>query len=195
MGTTRLRQLLREPEEALRARAEQFYALEVDKKFRQAEDLVAADSKDFYYDNGKPDIKNFRIDKIEFSADGKIAKLTLTLTAILRAPGFPVQDFATISTQTWKLEDGDWVWYFDTHADVDTPFGKWHMSSGDGTIALPPGMPANGPNIENIDKMVSIDRTHVELVAGSPKVETVTITNSLPGVINIEIGKDRPARV
>ena len=39
---------------------------------------------------------------------------------------------------------------------------------------------------------ITIDRTALELVAGSKKVETVTITNHLSGVVNLEIGADRP---
>ena len=39
---------------------EQFLQLEVDKKYRQAETFVAEDTKDYYYDNGKPEINAFR---------------------------------------------------------------------------------------------------------------------------------------
>ncbi len=91
--------------------------------------------------------------------------------------------------QNWKLENGEWVWYFIQNGEIDTPFGKWKVAGGDGTISLPPGMPAD---TSNLDKMITIDRTSVDLVAGSQKVETVTISNHLPGVVNLEIGSDRP---
>ncbi len=55
-----------EAETALRARVGEFYQLLVDKKFRQAESLVVEDSKDMYYNWGKPDIKGFDIKVLSF---------------------------------------------------------------------------------------------------------------------------------
>jgi len=52
-------------EKALRARVEQFFQLQVDKKFRQVEPMVAADSKDLYYNASKPDLKAFEVQKVE----------------------------------------------------------------------------------------------------------------------------------
>lgn len=177
-----------EAEKALRARAEQFYQLEVDKKYRQAEAFVAEEAKDYYYDHDKPENKNYRIDKVEF-IDPTHAKLTVMVTAMLRAPGFGSQEFTVPQVQNWKLENGEWVWYYIQTGTIDTPFGEWKVTSGDGTISLPPGMPAD---TSNLNKMITIDRTSVDLTAGSEKVETVTITNHLPGLVNLEISAARP---
>ncbi len=177
-----------EAEKALRARAEQFYQLEAEQKYRQAEAFVAEDTKDYYYNNGKPENKNYHIEKVEFT-DAAHAKVTMTATAILRAPGFPPQEFTVPQVQNWKLENGQWCWYFVPNDTIDTPFGKWKVTSGDGAIPAIPGMPAN---TEDLGKMITIDRTSVELLAGSHKPETVTITNHLPGTVNLEIGTDRP---
>lgn len=177
-----------EAEKALRARAEQFYQLEAEKKYRQAEGFVAEDSKDYYYDHDKPDNKGYRIDKIEFT-DATHAKVTLLVSTILRAPGFPSQAFTVPQVQNWKLDKGEWAWYFVQSDTIDTPFGKWKITSGDGAISTPPGMPAD---LTSLQKMLTIDRTAVELVADSQKVESVTISNHLPGLVNLEIGADRP---
>jgi hypothetical protein len=179
-----------EAEKALRARAAQFFQFEQDKSYRKAEGLVAIESKDYYYDHDKPEIKNFRIDRVEFSADGKEAKVTATLTKVLRAPGIGAQEFPIPYTSDWKVENGEWVWIFIPSDYIDTPFGKWHVSGTDGgTISLPPGMPKN---VANLDALVSVDRTEVELVAGSQKKETVTISNNLPGMITVDFGPDIP---
>jgi len=172
----------------LRARAEQFYTLEVAGMYRQAEAYIAQDTKDFYYDHDKPVWKNFRIDKVEFQ-DESHAKLTVTVSQVLKAPGFGTQEFKVPTTQTWKLEDGEWFYYYDQTAAVDTPFGKWQVVKGDGNISLPPGMPADTSSIQSL---ISIDRTTIQLVAGSQKVETVTVSNHLPGSVSISIGADRP---
>lgn len=175
-------------EKALRARAEQFYQCEVNGKYRQAEAFIAKDTKDYYYNNGKPDVRGFRIDKVEFM-DATHATLFVTVTTTLRAPGFAAQEFTIPTQQTWKMENGQWVWYYVQNATIDTPFGKWQVTSGSGTApSLPPGM----PTASSMEGMVSIDRTAVELSAGNAKPETVTITNQLPGVVNIEIGTDLP---
>jgi hypothetical protein len=177
-------------EEAVRARAEQFFQLEVDKSFRKAEGLVATESKDYYYNQDKPDIKSFRIEKVELSADGKSAKVTAILNKILRAPQLGAQEFPMPYTSDWKLEDGEWMWYFIPTDYIDTPFGKWGVNRTDGgAISLPPGMPARA---ESLNALVSVDRTSVELTAGSTRAETVTISNKLPGTVSIEIGKERP---
>ena len=48
-------------EKALRARVSEFFQLQVDKKFRQAEALVATESRDDYYDSSKPKMESFKI--------------------------------------------------------------------------------------------------------------------------------------
>src|ERR1044071_5965016 len=56
-------------DEALRARIAKFYQLHVDSKFRQAEALVAEDSKDFFYSANKPKYLGFEIKQIIYSDD------------------------------------------------------------------------------------------------------------------------------
>src|SRR5580692_1418161 len=73
-----------EVEAALRARVEQYYQLQVDKKFRQAEAMVAEDSKDDYYNRAKQDIKSFSIQQIEFRRDNSRARVTLKAKLVVR---------------------------------------------------------------------------------------------------------------
>jgi hypothetical protein len=177
-----------EAEKALRARAEQFYQLEVDKKFRLAEAIVAEDTKDYFYNNGKPDIRNYRIDKVEIAPDGTHAKLTTTVTAVMKAAGFPSQDVSVPVHSTWKLENSQWMWYVE-QATIETPFGKVQASKNDsGEAHRPPGI----PDLGNLQNLVSIDRTSVDLTAGNPKPETVTISNQMPGPISVQVATERP---
>jgi hypothetical protein len=167
-------------EKALRARAEQFYQLEVDGKFRQAEALVAEDSKDYYFNNGKPRIRSFQIGKIEFQDDGTRAVVTLIAKVIMTAPGLSAAEVPVTARHTWKFENGDWSWYIDQKAEIDTPFGKMRPAGADAN-----GSPAGLPDFTKPLGMVSIDRTSVDLSNGTGKV---TITNHLPGSISLRIG-------
>src|SRR5260370_24279308 len=61
-------------DEALRARITGFYQAHVDKKFRQADQFVAEDTKDFYYESNKPAYLSFNIGKITYSENFTKAK-------------------------------------------------------------------------------------------------------------------------
>ncbi|MDE3197914.1 MAG: hypothetical protein KGN84_16315, partial [Acidobacteriota bacterium] len=64
-----------EAEKALRDRVQQFYQLQVDKKYRQAEAIVADDTKDLYYEMGKPDIIAFSLGTVELLDGGMKANV------------------------------------------------------------------------------------------------------------------------
>src|SRR5260370_2562002 len=54
-------------EDALRDRITAFYQAHVDRKFRQADDYVAQDTKDFYYEANKPGYLAFEIRKLTYA--------------------------------------------------------------------------------------------------------------------------------
>ena len=56
-----------EAEKAVRARAQEFFDLQVGKKYRQGEAMVAEDSKDDYYNGDKYSFKSFTIQRVELS--------------------------------------------------------------------------------------------------------------------------------
>src|SRR6266404_7983471 len=66
-----------EVDQALRARITEFYEYHVKQQFRQAEALVADDSKDFFYSHNKPQYLSFEIVRIEYSKDFTLAKATM----------------------------------------------------------------------------------------------------------------------
>lgn len=101
-------------EQALRARASEFFQDFIDGKFRQAINLVAEDTQDEYFNSPKAEIKAFKIDSIDYS-DGftkAVVRMTVTQAWKLKAEGF-IQDQqvdAPMAT-TWKIEDGKWMFY------------------------------------------------------------------------------------
>lgn len=62
-----------EVEEKLRARVIQFYTLYLQSKFRQAEALVAEESRDIYYTMQKAPIRTFQLEQITWDDDFKNA--------------------------------------------------------------------------------------------------------------------------
>src|SRR6185312_2877447 len=116
-------------EKALRARAQQFYQLELKKNFRQAEELVADDSRDYFYNSGKPSFQDVKVGNIDFTDNGRKAVVHITVKTQLMAPGIGAQVFEAPATSTWKLEKGQWRWYFVQDAALLTPFGKMKFDS------------------------------------------------------------------
>jgi hypothetical protein len=178
-----------EAEAALRARAEQFFQLQVDKKFRQAESMVADDTKDYYYNNGKFNIKSFSIQKVDLLDNNTRAKVTMKATVTLMTPNTQPMDFDAPATTLWKIEDGKWVWYFDIAAAVQTPFGKLGPGAA---AAIPSALNTTGkaPDLATLRSSVKIDRNSVQLTPDGP-VETVAVSNELPGGVDLELRSDR----
>jgi hypothetical protein len=174
-------------EKALRARAEQFYQLEVDGQFRKAEAFVAEDTKDLYYRNSKPEISKFHIDKVAIDPDGKHAVVTVNISTTMRNPAFGAMNFSSPVPMTWKLDNGQWCWYQVQDGYIDTPFGKWHVSDANSN-GKPPALPGLNSAVDptKISSLVTIDRTSVELNADGT-ASAITITNHMSGTIDVKL--------
>jgi hypothetical protein len=177
-----------EAEAALRARAEQFFQLQVDKKFRQAEALVAEDTKDAYYNGNKFNIKSFTLQTTELLDNNTRARVTVKTKVTRIVAGFPPMDFDAPATTLWKLENGQWVWYIDQGAAVRSPFGT--LQAGKGTGSPSSLNIGRAPDLSTLRSSVKIDRNSVELIPDGP-VQTVAVSNELPGGVDLELRPDR----
>jgi hypothetical protein len=171
-------------EKALRARVEQFYQLQQDKKYRQAEELIASDTKDYYYSSAKADIRSFQIQKIELMDRNREARVTVKVGQVILFPGAGAQIMELPATTTWKLEKGKWSWYVDREALKNTPFGR--MKGGDGPVADKLDRTGEAPSLAELMNQVMIDRASVELTDKEPS-QTVTITSNLPGLVELKL--------
>jgi hypothetical protein len=174
-------------EKALRARAEEFYKLELNRQFRQAEALVAEESKDYFYNSGKPNFKDVKVGNIEVTDAGKKAIVHITVSVELMAPGVGAQVFTAPATSNWKLEKGQWFWYFDKENALNTPFGKMKFDE-----SKPGGnmMEIMGKgSAASLQALVTIDRPSVTLTASHTE-DTVTLTNKLPGAVTVALTGD-----
>ena len=69
-----------EVKEALRARATEFFDYHVGPANRRAIDLVAEDTKDYYFAVGKMEVTKFNITNVEYDKDWTKAMVTLDVT-------------------------------------------------------------------------------------------------------------------
>src|SRR5690242_16159365 len=178
-------------DDALRSRIQQFYDYHVAGKYRQAERLVAEESKDDFYILSKPELKSFKIARIEYSDKFTKAKVVIVgaTPVLLPMAGGKIMDMPFASY--WKIEDGEWCWYYNKEAARHTPFGDVKTPSETKTGNGPTSRPAP-PNvtIEALQSALKVDRTQIDLAPGKP--QSIKVTNTLPGPASLSV--DSPLR-
>lgn len=179
-----------EADQALRSRVTAFYQAHVDGKPRRAEALVAEDSKDVFFEQAKPRYYGFSIQKISYSDGFQRAEVTVDCEEDVTIAGMGRTFRTKVPRLTrWKVENGEWFWYFDPDAVTETPFGllKPGGLAPDGSKA-PLTIP-QGPSVQDLMKAVKADKAEVTLSAAKPSVETVTVTNGMPGWVTLRLQK------
>ncbi|MGB7760219.1 MAG: hypothetical protein WBL61_10340, partial [Bryobacteraceae bacterium] len=111
-------------DKALRARINEFCELHKQAKFRQAEQMVAEDARDYFYDSRKPHYVSYEIQSIAYNQDFTKATAFVICEQYLPAPGFQNQTVKLLTPFKWKIENGQWMWYVDKDTMLVTPFGK-----------------------------------------------------------------------
>src|SRR5674476_925173 len=97
---------------ALRARVQEFFDLHVKGQFRKAEELVAEDTKDYFYSGNKPKYLSFEISRIEYSEKFTKAKVTVVCEQTIMMPGFadhPMK-LPTPALGNWRMASGIGMW-------------------------------------------------------------------------------------
>jgi hypothetical protein len=172
-------------DKALRARVAQFYQDFVDGKFREAEPLVAKDTKELFFAMGKPQYFSFAIQNIKYSEKFTRANVLTVCQAMMMMPGLPGGAYPAAITSTWKLEKGKWVWYVDQATLQDSPFGKMgggaSASPAPGAVAAPPDTSFTSPDFA-LHK-VTADKGSLSLKPGGSA--EVTFSNSAQGTMSV----------
>jgi hypothetical protein len=132
-------------DKALRARITEFYKLQAAGKHRDAEALVAKDTKDYYYSSGKTSYVDFEIKTISYFDKYQRASAVISTQRYLPHPDFAGRPFTVPITSKWKIENGKWVWYVDEADLRQTPFGvERPLPSANATPGAPlPGISAS----------------------------------------------------
>ncbi len=175
-------------DEALRDRISKFFQLQVDGKPRQAEQYVAEDSKDYYYQMQKPRYLSYEIRSISYSDEFTKAKAMIAVEMIINMPQFQNKPMKIPFMTLWKVVDGQWFWYVQPEASLITPFGK--MNPGPGKPGAeqaggPPDM-SKTPDILSLWKQVSADKQGVQLKAHEASSDRVTISSQLAGTVSLQ---------
>jgi hypothetical protein len=171
---------------ALRARVQEFFDLHVKGQFRKAEELVAEDTKDFFYSGNKPKYLSFQISRIDYSADFTRAKVLAMCDQYIMMPGFSDHPMKVPTPSTWKLEKGKWYWYVDQTGPYMTPAGK--MTPGafpERGAAAPPSLASIPTSADFLYKQIKLDKTSVSLRVG--ETAEVIIANGAPGPVVLSV--------
>ena len=188
-----------EVDKALRARVQEFYQDFVDAKFRKADSLVAEDSKDYFFAMEKLPFKGFDGPKsIVYSADFQKADVIMTVDTELRSPRLGTMHIRPDHASTWKVVDGQWYWYHVKPTFIDTPFGRrilpkdYDENSSESMHALVSGGGAKPPGFhmvtpEELAAQIKVDKQSIMLSSFQDSTESVTVSNSLPGPVTVEV--------
>jgi len=185
-----------EVDKALRARVNEFCELHKEGKFRQAEQMVAEDTKDYFYNSGKPHYVSYEIQSITYNQDFTKATAMVVCEQYLPALGFQGKTVKLLTPFNWKIENGQWMWYVDKEALRMTPWGKEASGPQTGqTAAAPPPPGAVAPpvipsSVGGFLSLIKADKTELKLKPGAS--DQVVITNGTPGLILIDIVKQLP---
>jgi hypothetical protein len=171
-------------DKALRERITQFYQRQVDGRYREAEEFVAADTKDYFYSANKIAYISCALDRIEYLNDAKHAKAWVQCGRNIVFPGFAGQVVTMPVISTWKLEKGKWFWYVDQKASMATPFGPMKIGKpGDQQPAGSGATPFSIPTVDVALNKVKADKAALTLKPGG--TAQVTFTNTAPGVMAV----------
>lgn len=170
---------------ALRERIAGFYQAHVDGKFRLADQYVAEETKDFYYEANKPRYLGFSVEKIVYSDNFTRAKAVVLCEQVIAMPGFADKPHKFPTPSSWRLEGGQWYWWVDQSKGRETPFGVLKpgtVGTRAGTAALPTAM----PDLATVQSSIAADKKAVRLFPGTE--ETVTIRNGALGAVQLVLG-------
>jgi hypothetical protein len=176
-----------EVDEALRARITKFYQAHVDGKFRAAEQLVAEDSRDFFFEMEKQRYLGFEPPQVTYSDNFTKAKAITVVSAEWRIARMGKMVVKPPMTTYWKLDNGQWYWYHLTEKYVDTPFGRAVVP--DEKDADMERRAASFKKVSPADLVdqVKVDKSAVALSSYQPASGEVSVSNNLPGQVTVEV--------
>jgi hypothetical protein len=179
-------------DEALRARVNEFFQYHVTGEYRKALPLVAEDTQDAYFAQGKMKLKSFKLDSVQYLNDD-FTKARVTLTVVRDWQIRMQTNEAIIPMVTdWKIENGKWVWYYDIKERWLTPMGPSNIEppkqNADGTIDLPKNLSQEiiAARARAILGQSAIDKSEVRLDSQGATGQ-VTFTNSMQGPVEVSL--------
>jgi hypothetical protein len=190
-----------EVDQALRARVNEFFHYHVTGEFMKAFGFVAEETKEYYFAVQKRQYISYTIGDITYSDNFTKATVNVVGKAKMRPrPEFPEIVIDQPMNTTWKIQNGQWVWYVSMTIECPTP-----MSCGpDGKprVATPAPSPDAAPKMpdvsaktlhdeaEQIRKASKVDKPIVAMSGSSPTTEHVVFHNGQPGYVRVSVFSD-----
>ncbi|MGP0074844.1 MAG: hypothetical protein ACLPWF_23285 [Bryobacteraceae bacterium] len=181
-----------EVNDALRARVDKFYGAFIAGKFKDAYVLVADESQNKFFEMDKVQYKSCAIDKIGYTDNFTKAEVVTICKSEWRWHGAVLP--ATIPiTSNWKIEDGQWCWYYVKPTRVPSPFSSTGFvlvppeSQGtENTSIVPPDIAGRA---QAILAKVTVDKREVRLPTYQSSQDSIHVRNDMPGSVSLRIDK------
>jgi hypothetical protein len=176
-------------EHALRQRVNEFYKMQVDRKLRESEKLIAPDSRDDYFAGEKPEVLDFQIQSIHWTRNFTEANVTMLSKVHTRRAMAGDQVNTVPYASHWKLVNSKWYWFVPHVNDRETAFGTMHIDQKEiekHQLDLKK-MIQSGPTAQDLMHAVKADRAEVVLKAGSGEPQLVHLTNTLSGAVSLRM--------
>ncbi len=174
-------------EHALRERVDQFYRMQVDRKLRESEKLIAPESRDGYFAGEKPEILDFQIQAIQWRDNFTKANVTMVSKMHTRR-AIGGEMVATVPYAShWELIHGKWFWFIPKVNDRQTAFGDMHIDQKEiekHQLDLKK-MIQSGPTAQDVMRAVKLDRNSIVLSSAEP--QTIKLMNTLSGPVDIQL--------
>jgi hypothetical protein len=192
-----------EVDKALRSRATAFFQYQKDGNFRKSYELVAEDSKDYYFSTAKQQGLPFTIEDIEYTDEFSKATVKAMVTQKMGISGQQIE-VPSVVTVRWKLEKGEWVWYHDPSKEtLMTIVGE--LPTGGAPAGLTPPADASRPEKSSpIPKDLSpaaaaaaaaklvpkttIDKSTITFTVGTEATDVITFRNENLGQVRVLVG-------
>jgi|GEM_PF-613980 len=177
-----------ELEEAVRQRADEFYQLQMDGKFRPAEKYVCESSQDTYYSAEKRKWLSKEFVKVDFGPDFKSAIVSMRLGMEAVMPPAGRVTLKSVVRSDWKLEGGSWCYDLpkEQFGPRDTPFGKMSSKPDDSSKAVdaPAVAKAQGGAVM---RAVSVSKRELRVKGHEASTDHLELTNGLPGEVELQM--------
>jgi len=179
-----------EVEEALRTRVNNYYEDCIAGKYREAENLLAEESRDYFYNHNKPKYRGFEVQSIQWSQDFQQAKVFVLLTVDMPLGSVTIPGHPTMEGD-WKLVDGQWYLHLITPQEkFVTPFGT--------VIKLDPepapGSPEADKAVASRFSPASIRARAADILHGvKPDHDTVVFDSAKPGEAIVHVSNGTPS--
>jgi len=187
-----------EVDQALRTRVNEFFGYHVTGKFMKALPLVAEDTKEYYFAVQKNLFLSFTVGDITYSDNFTRAVVNVVGKQKMRPrPEFPEIVLDAPMITKWKIEDGNWVWYYAPNRDCPTPMscgdnGKTHpvlqQAEPNSSAKIPDlSQSALGQQAQQILKQSKVDKPMVEMTPTRASSEYVVFHNGQPGSVLVAL--------